>query len=166
MKNRNVGFLMVGIAAILGLVVFLFNNALTKIVSTSCSHGPSCPMYGTIKTQTYIALALIAIIVIVGLILILSKEEKKIIIKRIGPYKKLEAKKFDKKSLKGLSKDEIKVMNLLLENEGSIFQSELVEKSGFNKVKITRILDKLEGKQLIERRRRGMTNIIILKQGS
>ena len=32
-----------------------------------------------------------------------------------------------------------------------------------NKVKITRILDKLEGMGILERKRRGMTNVVILK---
>jgi len=44
-----------------------------------------------------------------------------------------------------------------------MFQSELVDENGYTKVKVTRILDKLEGRGLIERRRRGMTNVVILK---
>jgi uncharacterized membrane protein len=44
-----------------------------------------------------------------------------------------------------------------------LFQAELIEKTDFNKVKVSRILDKLEGKGLIERRRRGMTNLVLLK---
>ena len=75
----------------------------------------------------------------------------------------MKPKKFSKKSLEKLNKEEVKIMNLLLENKGSIFQSELVGKTGFSKVKITRILDSLEGQGMIERRRRGMTNIILLK---
>jgi ribosomal protein S8E len=41
--------------------------------------------------------------------------------------------------------------------KGAIVETEL------GKVRITRILDSLEAQGLIERRRRGMTNIIILK---
>ncbi len=51
----------------------------------------------------------------------------------------------------------------IIEKEGSIYQSVLVSETTFSKVKVTRILDKLEGKHLIERKRRGMTNIILLK---
>ncbi len=50
-----------------------------------------------------------------------------------------------------------------ISKERSIFQSTLVEKTGLSKVKVTRILDKLEGKGIIERKRRGMTNMVILK---
>ena len=54
-------------------------------------------------------------------------------------------------------------MELLLHGQGSAYQSDLIKETQLTKVKITRILDHLEGKQLIERKRRGMTNIIILK---
>jgi len=67
------------------------------------------------------------------------------------------------KVLTTLSIDEKTVFEKLIDAQGSIFQTELVEKSGFNKVKVTRLLDKLEGRNLIERKRRGMSNIVILK---
>ena len=162
MKNKFVGLIIVGMAVILGIIVFLFNNALTTIVDTSCSHGPSCPMYGTIHTQTYIAIALIAIIVVIGLVLLFVKEEKHIIIKKIREKqdKQPEKKNVD---LSLLDKDEKMIINKIQENKGTIFQSELVEKSGFDKVKVTRILDRLDGKQVIQRMRRGMTNVVLLK---
>jgi uncharacterized membrane protein len=68
-----------------------------------------------------------------------------------------------KSRIKDLSPDEALIFNKVVEAQGTIFQSELAQKSGFTKVKVTRILDKLEGKGLIDRRRRGMTNVVILK---
>jgi len=62
-----------------------------------------------------------------------------------------------------LDKEEKIVLERIIESEGTIFQSDLVEKTEFPKVKITRILDRLEGRNLVERKRRGMTNIVILK---
>ena len=38
-----------------------------------------------------------------------------------------------------------------------------MEKLGTGKVGITRLLDKLESKQIIERKRRGMNNVVVLK---
>ena len=149
---------MIGVAIILALIVFLFNNALTTIVNASCTHGTSCPMYETIKTQTYISLALVGIIIIIGLILAFNKEDKQIIVKKIK--EKLKVKKID---ISKLDKDEKILMKIIIDAQGTIFQSELVEKSGFDKVKVTRLLDRLEGKQLIERKRRGMTNVVIIK---
>lgn len=161
MKNKYVGLLMIGIAIILAVIVFLFNNALTTIVNASCTHGTSCPMYGTIKIQTYIALALVGIILIIGLILTLSKEEKQIIIKKIK--EKEQPKQSRKIDISKLDKDEKVLIKIIVDSQGTIFQGDLVEKSGFDKVKVTRILDRLEGKQLIERKRRGMANVVILK---
>jgi hypothetical protein len=68
-----------------------------------------------------------------------------------------------KPNLKDLNPDEVLLYNKVVEAEGTIFQAELAEKTGFTKVKVTRILDRLEGRGLIDRRRRGMTNVVILK---
>jgi len=40
----------------------------------------------------------------------------------------------------------------------------LIEKTGFGKAKMTRIIDRLEGRCFVERKRRGMTNIVVLKE--
>ena len=48
-------------------------------------------------------------------------------------------------------------------SQGAVFQGELVEKMGYSKVKVSRILDKLEGQNLIERRRRGLANMVLIK---
>ena len=163
MKNKNVGYLITGISILIIFIIFLFNKGLTEIVKTTCSHGPSCPMYGTINTQTYLSLAIAVFILLIGIFLIFSKENEKIVIKQIKPLKTLEPKKFTKKSLEGLNNDEKTIVNLLLENKGNMFQSDIIQKTNLNKVKITRILDNLESQNLIERKRRGMTNIVILK---
>ena len=159
MKNKNVGMLIIGIAIVIITIVVLFNNALTTIVNTSCSHGTTCPMYGTIKTQTYISIALIVLIMVIGLFLILAKEEKEIVIKKIKEKAEIKRKPVDYTKL---DKDEKVLVKQLEDNEG-MFQSDLIDKAGFSKVKVTRILDKLEGKQIIERKRRGMTNFVMLK---
>jgi uncharacterized membrane protein len=159
-KNKSVGFLIIGVAIVIGIIVLLFNTALTKIVDSSCSHGPTCPMYGTINTQTYVAIALIAIILIIGLVLIFSKEETKIVTKIKKEQVEVKRKPLDYSKL---DKEEKVLVKTLEDAEGTMFQSDLVEKSGFDKVKVTRILDRLEGKKIIERKRRGMTNIVLLK---
>jgi uncharacterized membrane protein len=78
-------------------------------------------------------------------------------------FPRSKAKKIKYNIPENLSEEEKLIVNLLKESEGTIYQSELVDKTGFTKVKVTRILDRLEGKKIIERKRRGMTNIVILK---
>jgi uncharacterized membrane protein len=61
-----------------------------------------------------------------------------------------------------LGQDEKKVLGLIKESSNGALQSELVIKSGFSKVKMHRVLKKLEGKELIRRGRFGITNKVFL----
>lgn len=158
MKNRIVGFIIVGFALIQGFMVWLYNRALNEIVNETCSHGPTCSMWESIGFQTSISLVVIGGVVLVGMYFILfARDEER---KSITP-KKIEKRAYSN-VLKELSDDERNIMNRLIESQGSLFQSDLVSEK-YTKVKVTRILDRLEGKGLIERKRRGMTNIVLLK---
>ncbi len=65
--------------------------------------------------------------------------------------------------LSGFSDEEKRIYELLKLNHGSIYQSDLIKETGLTKVRISRLLDRLEGKGIIDRKRRGMTNIVVLK---
>ena len=54
------------------------------------------------------------------------------------------------------------VLSLLVESDGSAFQSDLVERSGFSKGKVSLILDRLEARGIIQRKRSGMTNLVTI----
>ena len=164
MQNKNVGWLIIGISIFIGAIIWIFNVGIKSTLDATCTHGSTCSMYTTLSLQTWISIAIAFVIFCIGLFLIFAKENEKIVLKKIKPEKNLSFKKFDKKTLDKLDAEEKKIMNLILQNNNSIFQSELVEKSGFNKVRITRVLDGLESQGLIERRRRGMTNVVMLKQ--
>ena len=159
MKNKNVGFLIMGISVIIGIIIFIFNMGLKKIVSQTCVHGPSCTMYDTIKTQTNLSLAIAGIILIIGLFFVFSKETEKIILRT----RTRTIKEKRKVNLENLDSEEKKIIKIIQDENGAIFQKTLMEKLNMGKVGMTRILDKLEGKQVIERKRRGMNNIVVLK---
>ena len=159
MKNRNVGYLIVGISVVIGIIIWIFNTALKSIVGLTCTHGPACTMYNTIAIQTYISLAIAGLILVIGLFLIFAGESEKIILKTKTIKEKVK-KKID---LTGLDKDEKQVIKILQKENGAIFQRTLMEKLEAGKVKITRLLDKLEAKQLIERKRHGMNNVVVLR---
>jgi len=72
-------------------------------------------------------------------------------------------KEFKEADLGTFDEEEKKVYEAIRGKEGSAFQSDLIKDTGFSKVKVTRILDRLEMKEILERKRRGMTNIIVLK---
>jgi uncharacterized membrane protein len=160
MENKQVGYLLLGIAVLLIVIIFLYQNALQEIVVLSCGldHGESCPMEQTINQQTYLALGIVGIIIIISGLLIFSKPNEKVIVKEV---KVKEKRKHP--STKGLDEKEKHVIDILRQENGAVFQSALKEKLGIGKVGLTRLLDKLEAKQFIERKRRGMNNLVVLK---
>jgi uncharacterized membrane protein len=161
MKNKHVGFLVLGITIIFALIVLSFNRALDEIINTSCSHGVSCPMHATLLTQEVISYSLVGILALVSLFIIFFMKDERTIVKVESKQDLSDEER--KKKLQDLDDDERSVMNIILRENGSVYQSDIVKETKLTKVKTTRILDKLEGKGLIERRRRGMSNIIILK---
>lgn len=79
------------------------------------------------------------------------------------PQEKEEKKEFKKINLAELAEEEKKIYELIKGKGGSAYQSDILQETGWSKVKVTRILDKMELKEIIERKRRGMTNIVVLK---
>jgi putative component of membrane protein insertase Oxa1/YidC/SpoIIIJ protein YidD len=156
MENKTVGWIVTGIAILMGVIVLIFNLGLKNIVGETCSHGPECSMYDTIAVQTWISLAIVGVILAIGIILMFIKPKEKIIVKTLKEKKK-------KKDYSGLEKNEKEVVDLLLNEGNAMFQADLMEKLNIGKVGVTRLLDKLEAKQIIERKRRGMNNIVVLK---
>jgi len=161
MENKNVGMIISGIAIVMAFMVLIFNMGLKKIVGQTCTHGAGCTMYDTIAIQTWVSFGLAMIILIVGIVVMTIKPKEKIIEKEKIIYKE---KKKKPMNLKGLEKDEKEVIELLQKEGNAMFQADLMEKMEMGKVKTTRLLDKLEAKQLLERKRRGMNNIVVLKE--
>lgn len=156
MENKTVGWIIAGIAIIMAVIVLIFNIGLKNIVGETCTHGPTCSMYDTIAVQTWISMAIVGVILLIGIVLMFIKPKEKVIVKTIKEKKK-------KKDYSSLDKKEKEVVNLLVNEGNAMFQADLMEKLGIGKVGLTRLLDKLEAKQIIERKRRGMNNIVVLK---
>lgn len=160
MKNRNVGYLIVGIAVVMSIVIFLFNNLIKENIGLTCSHGPTCGMYSDLNVQSWIGMIVVGIVFLIGLFLIFAKENEKIVVKT-----KTVMEKRKPISLEGLDSREKEAVKLI-QKKGGIFQAELMERLGVGKVGVTRLLDKLEAKQIVERKRRGMNNFVVLRVGN
>ncbi len=78
-------------------------------------------------------------------------------------YKDSQAALKNDEVVKLLDGDEKKLF-LKIAGRGEVLQKDLVLEGEFNRVKITRLLDRLEEKGLILRIKHGMTNKIILKR--
>lgn len=154
MKNRNVGIMLLVIALFILFLIVSYNKALEDIVNTSCSHGPTCPMYGTINVQKTISYSLISLLMLGSLYVIFFMKDKSVSGESIKPSKKVLSK---------LDETEKKIIELVSNNQGSMYQSDIMKELDLSKVKVTRILDKLESSGLVERKRRGMTNIVVMR---
>jgi uncharacterized membrane protein len=159
MENRNVGWMLIGLSIVIVAIIYIFNGALRDIVNASCTMAghTSCTMYETITQQTYLSLAIVSIIFIIGLVMLFVKPNEKIVVKKVTE-KKLQ-KKID---MSEFTKEE-KIVLSTIQEQGAMFQADLIERTGLGKVTITRILDKLQAKELIERKRRGMNNLVAIK---
>jgi len=158
MENRKVGYLIVGIAVVFMVIVLLFYSTLKTLSggANTCILDAPCPLHQTLNYQFYFSLAIVGLLMITGIVIALMKPTERVIVKKVRERKK----KIDTSKL---DKDEKKVIKILQEENNAMFQSTLKEKLDVGKVKLTRLLDKLEAKQIIERKRRGMNNIVVLR---
>ncbi|GEM_PF-891582 len=67
-------------------------------------------------------------------------------------------------SLSELSEGERRVYDLLVRMGGVAFQSDIVRRSGMSRSTVSVILDKLEARGLVVKRRRGLRNLVVLRQ--
>lgn len=156
-KHLGLGIMILSVILLIvgGVYVYMVEGSLRSHASIGeggeCIHeGPTCPFeeINRFMLPKFIGFAFIVVLFFSGLYLFMKPEG--------GAKKK-------KKAPKDLPEDEKKVYDLIAAENGMIYQNEIVDKTELSKVKVTRVLDKLEGKELIERRRRGMTNVVILK---
>ena len=155
MKNRHLGAVILGISIILFLLLGYYQNTIAetnaKLCEISCAAEGNdyCPAdHGQTSFSLYGAF--IVIIFLVGLSVYLIFWDK-------------DNNEFKKVNLSKLDVKEKEIYHIIKNNDGSMYQSDLIKETGFSKVKITRILDKLEQKGIVEKKRRGMTNIVVLK---
>ncbi|MFH1439213.1 MAG: MarR family transcriptional regulator [Candidatus Woesearchaeota archaeon] len=167
MKNKIVGIIIIFISILIGFIIYSFDKALEEIHTMACSHGNTCPMLGSLEVQTKISITIMIFVIVIGLYLIFFGKEEKIVREIKTIKEQIEPRNITlenyEKFMHKLNPDEKGILTRIIESKGTIFQSEIVEKTDFSKVKITRVLDKLEGMGIIERKRRGMTNVVILK---
>ncbi len=166
-ETKKIGNVLIVLALILLLVFVSVKLTLDKQGEFLCqvvSEDPTiemkdCPAHNNSSSWLLLIAFLASFIIgIAGVYLLLESN---------SPLrKKVEGIKAEtNKDLSCLDGGEKKVYKLLQKKEGSLYQSEIAKELEISKVKVTRILDSLEHKHnLVERKRRGMTNIVVLKK--
>lgn len=162
-SNRIQGIFCIILALVIGILGFAYTFTSESIISNvhrigpsgECIHPPDtiCPIaeIHRLSSIKHAGIVLNIGIFLFGIFLFFRRQEISMV------------KSPPKKAPKDLVGDEKRVIDLLMQSENFVFQNELSEQLSLSKVQLTRTLDKLEAKGLIERRRRGMTNAVLLK---
>jgi len=159
---------LVGVIAVLLLLfvaaVFFYNRTLNDLAAGSCTEDASvCPHAKIVETQNIVIAALIIVIAMLagwlGYTAYFAKpeESKDEHVAKSNPARKRKIAESE------LDPDETRVVAIVNSAGGSVFQSDIMKTTGFSKVKVSRLLDKLEQKSLVERKRRGMTNLVVAR---
>jgi len=158
--SKKVGVILILFSIVLFVVLYFVTNLIINLrleLHETCPLPPeSCPYKGSVPTEVLAAYVIDAAIGIFGVSLIITSYRSE----KVGVKEKTKIKE----NIKSFQTDERKVYDMIVNADGFMFQNDLIEKTGYSKVKISRILDKLELKGVVERRRRGMANIVVLKE--
>lgn len=158
--TKQFGLMVILISIILAYVIFSFTTELEKVNEEGCTCSDElgyCPhREANVPISTSIGAALVIVLITLGVFMILRGKQSDRLMS--------EKKKEWEQTLRALDGDEKKIYGIISDSNGVVFQSDIVEKTDFPKTKVSRILDRLEARDIIERRRRGMSNVIILKK--
>lgn len=167
MDNKLLGGILILFSLVLVIIIFSFNSMISENADASCTcsaeTGLSCPHQESDSWVTYLGLILLGCILALGIYLIFFEKSQKEIVSTLGKHKqmKIEEEKFNL-ILKGMDKDEQKVMKAIKEQDG-ISQQTLRLRTDLHKSKLSIVLDGLQKKGLIKKERKGKTNKIFLK---
>lgn len=105
--------------------------------------------------STYVMIALILILIIIILVLLIFKK-KQIVDEKLTPI--------TENNLTGLTERQKKIMELLIKINRPMTQKEIQDELGIPKAAVSRNLQALEIKDLIEKEKTGMSNLIKIKK--
>jgi hypothetical protein len=155
-KNSFIGIGLILVAIVLAMVVGYFRYAVAVVQADQCGMTvDECPHAKNIPPEVFAGYTIAIVIGAIGAYLVIGDF-------RSARFRTQSAQEFHK--VAGALRGEEKTLyDLVASSDGVMFQSDLVDKSGLQKVKVSRVLDKLEAQGLLERRRRGMSNVVVLK---
>jgi uncharacterized membrane protein len=168
-NNKKIGMIMIAVAAIVaafGIWLKSYNDKLAQVrieETGTCYLTDGTCLHTNSDVMLYVTFGIAIVIVLIGFYLFLKKKDPqktKIVIKKIREEKKEEFVQ----APKTLTPETKNIFDIIAQSNGAILQGELISQSGMDKVKVSRILDKLEMQGLVERRRHGMSNLVVLKK--
>lgn len=150
-NNKKLGVILIVLSLVMGgIFVYYISNLTQKSQELGCFNNQECLTVERGLSISHVAIGIFSFILALGFYLLFFSKERII-----------EQKEYD---ISKLNSEEKKVFLFIKENkEKGTYQSNIVEHFNFPKSKVSRILDRLEQAGIIERKRRGMTNLIFLK---
>lgn len=168
--RKVTGFVLLGCSILLFIILGVVKSNYDSQAGILCdkmhqdpNYNPlTCPIVQDNKITSWYFLAGFAVnsLIFIGGLYFLLK--KRIFPESTSPPTEYKANFIDI-DLKTLDEEEKSIYLFVKEKGGSVFQGDLIASTGFTKVKISRILDGLENKGVLERKRRGMSNLIVLR---
>lgn len=169
-NNKTLVGVIVLLLLLFAVSVFFYNRTLNDLAAGTCSDtaaGGSCAHLKIVETQNIVIAALLLVIALMAVYFAYNayfgKSAEPAARAQPSPLPLAQGKQNRKVNLSELDSDEKRIVSLLQERQGSVFQSDVIKLTGFTKVKVSRILDKMENSGLIERKRRGMANLVVLR---
>lgn len=144
MKNTKVGNIIIGISILILIVFSVCSISINILYEKSI----------LLTIQSILGILIFLLILLYGIKIKLTKEITKI------PKIKVEKEKKEINT-SNLNKEEKEIIKIL-KKEKEILQSKLMVKIKVNKVKMTRLLKKLEEKEIIFKKKSGMNNLVVL----
>ena len=162
LNTKNIGTMLIGFSIALLILLALVKSNFDYQSGLVCnayhvtnpgSNMQTCPAHqGNLSWLITVAFGVAFLILGLGLYMIFARLPESAAKKEFKPVD--ESK---------LDEEEKAVYDKVKEKGGSAYQSDVIKETGLTKVRVSRILDKLEGAGVVERKRRGMTNIVVLK---
>lgn len=165
MENKKLGFVILLISIVAGIVALGFMNVLGRQTSAlQCYPTNECQRVESLLGLSHVAVGLISFIGALGIYLLFFSTSEEAILKRLEEEKnmKIDQDKFEL-VLKAMDDNEKKVLKAVKEQEG-ITQSTLKFRTDLSKAKVSQILTDFEKKHLIKREEKGKTYAIYLTE--
>ena len=169
--HKIIGILLIVLSVIVvmfGIWIKGYNDkrAQYQVNETGSCYLPDGTCLHTISDSImYASIGIGVLVFAAGLYFVLHKKEQgKVIVKNRAIKKTTPVKENIPEIPKTLNEESKGIFDIITQSNGAVLQGEIVTKSGMDKAKVSRILDKLEMQGLIERRRHGMSNLVVLKK--
>lgn len=167
MDHKKLGIIIIALSILVGIIIILFNNQISKIneefcACNTCKTGDLCHD-GKFPYLFTGGLAVIFAIVSLGFYLIFFEKSQQIILNKLEKdnVKLSQDEKFNFLLL-GLDADEKTVLSAIKEQDG-ITQQTLRIRTNLHKSKLSLIVSSLEEKKLIKKEQKGKTNQLFLR---